>query len=184
MKMCPVCREVELTHSFIERNLPAYVCEPCGGIWIAANEYMAWVLIQENTPSATPFTDTSLPIPDNNHAILCPDCGRILRRYKIWPNIDFHLDRCGGCNGVWFDPHEWQILKSNGLHDQINQCFTEPWQRQLREEEKRRRFEKIYRQKFGPDDYAEVRRIKCWLAHHPQRSGLLAYLLDKNPYGG
>jgi Zn-finger nucleic acid-binding protein len=184
MKTCPVCQDTELTHGFLETGLPAYECHQCGGIWISANEYLTWVLVQELSATIKPAPDNSLPIPDTNQAILCPDCGRILRRYKIWPDIDFHLDRCGGCNGVWFDKNEWQVLKLNGLHNQINHFFTESWQRKLREEETRRRFEKMYREKFGPEDYAEVKRIKTWLTHHPLGSSLLAYLADQRPYRG
>lgn len=124
------------------------------------------------------------PVLDNRVAILCPDCGRFLRRFKIWPDIEFNLDRCGGCNGVWFDKHEWQTLKYYKLHHQVNMFFTDIWQQKLRNEEMKRHFEKMYREKFGVEDYQKIKAIRTWLEEHPSGGSLLAYLTDKDPYRG
>jgi hypothetical protein len=62
--------------------------------------------------------------------------------------------------------------------------FTDPWQQKLREEEMRRRFDKMYLDKFGAENYARIKDIRAWLAEHPQGSSLLAYLTDKDPYRG
>lgn len=183
MKQCPVCND-ELSKAYLESGLPAYNCERCNGVWLSANEYLMWLRIQPPSDCQGEAIDMPLQITDSKQAILCPDCGRILRRYKISPDIEFHLDRCGRCNGVWFDQNEWQALKAQGLHGKVNMFFTEPWQRKLRQEETRRRFERMYCNRFGGEDYAEIKRIKSWLIEHPQRSGLLAYLLDQNPYRG
>jgi Zn-finger nucleic acid-binding protein len=121
-------------------------------------------------------------VSESNQASLCPDCGRILRRYKIWPDILFYLDRCGGCNGVWLDQAEWQTLGQRNQYHCLHLFFTEPWQRRLREEETRRRFEKIYKDKFGATDYERIKEIRIWLDAHPQGAALLADLLDNEPY--
>ncbi len=184
MKHCPVCPNTELSHGYLETGLPAYECQLCGGLWISAIEYLVWSRSQPVAPWDESPPDRSLLVEDSQAAILCPDCGRILRRYQVWPDFDFNLDRCGGCHGVWFDQNEWQLLKLHGMHHKVNQFFTEPWQRKLREEETRRRFERMYTDKFGSDDYAEVQRIKGWLTSHSQGSGLIAYLTDENPYRG
>ncbi|MCB0210946.1 MAG: zf-TFIIB domain-containing protein, partial [Anaerolineae bacterium] len=42
MKMCPVCH-VALSQMLLEKKLPAYRCPRCEGIWIASNEYLAWL---------------------------------------------------------------------------------------------------------------------------------------------
>ena len=184
MRLCPVCQKVELKEVMLDQDLPAHTCIGCGGIWVSANEYLSWG--QTHRPALAPDLELDVPEPvfDTNKAILCPDCGRILRRFKIWPHIKFHLDRCKNCNGVWFDKNEWHILKEHNLHQQVNVFFTEPWQKKLRQEEARRRFEKMYLDKFGQADYAEIKRIKQWLTEHPRGVGLLAYLMDDNPYKG
>ena len=57
---------------------------------------------------------------------LCPESGRILARYKILPDTEFYLDRCGHCNGIWFDKNEWDALVEHNLHDNVNEFFTRP----------------------------------------------------------
>lgn len=184
MKKCPVCQEIGLSRVILEMGLPAYECERCSGIWLSSNKYLTWQRTQKHNSSEETVLDPLLQVSDTNRAVLCPECGRILRRYKISPDIEFHLDHCWGCNGVWLDRNEWQGLKARGWHKKINSFFTEPWQRELNHEETRRRFEKIYLDKFGPEAYTEIKRIKAWLADHPQGGGLLAYLTDMNPYRG
>jgi len=185
MKKCPVCA-VKLNRILLEQNLPAYSCTSCDGIWISSNEYLSWLTPQRGMAIEGIDLDGDIPLPvvDHRKALLCPDCGHILRRFKIWPAIEFHLDRCGGCNGIWFDRNEWQVLKAKDLHHNVPVFFTDVWQEKLRNEEMKRRFEKMYREKFGAEDYQRIKEIRAWLAAHPQGGRLLAYLTDKDPYRG
>ncbi len=184
MKYCPVCNDIELRRILIEDDLPVHECRRCGGIWLSAYDYHIWLAEQDELPSQEADASDPLPVIDTDKLIVCPDCKRFLRRFKIWTDIDFHLDRCKHCNGVWFDKNEWQNLKRRNLHKQIHHFFTEPWQNKLRREETKKRFEKLYLDRFGAEDYAEIKRIKTWLAKHPQGPHLLAYLTDPNPYKG
>jgi Zn-finger nucleic acid-binding protein len=188
MKTCPVC-DVELNRTLLEANLPAYSCPSCYGIWVSANEYLDWLAPQagvtvDDIDIAREF-DFPHPISEKDRkAIFCPDCGRYLRRYRIWPNADFRLDRCSHCNGIWFDNHEWQTLQSQNLHKHVNIFFTQAWKEKLRSEEMKQRFERMYREKFGPEDYQKIQEIRAWLTNHPLGVSLLAYLTDRDPYKG
>jgi Zn-finger nucleic acid-binding protein len=183
MKKCPVC-QAKLNRILLEQNLPAFSCTSCEGIWISSNEYLSWLAPQGPTTEINDISeDNPLPVVDNRQALLCPDCGRFLRRFKIWPDIEFQLDRCGGCNGIWFDRNEWQTLKIKNMHHNISLFFTDEWQEKLRNEEMKRRFVKMYQEKFGPD-YQKIKEIRAWLSEHPQGGQLLAYLTDKDPYRG
>jgi Zn-finger nucleic acid-binding protein len=162
--------------------LSVYKCKKCQGFWISALKYREWLDKYEPDFYEQVDYDAPLPVLDVEQAKLCPDCGRILICYRVWPDISFRLDRCWGCNGVWFDHAEWDVLRSHGLYDKVHMFFTEPWQRKLREEETRRRFEAIYLEYFGPQDYAEIKRIREWIQQHPEGQRLLAYLNDKDPY--
>jgi Zn-finger nucleic acid-binding protein len=184
MRKCPVCKTAELSRQFLEAGLPAYECSKCSGLWIAANEYLAWVKSQNHQPIDEVDIQPPVPRTDAKRALICPDCGHILLRYKIWPDIEFHLDRCANCNGVWFDLDEWEVLKAHHMHDKVNLFFTESWQQKLRQEETHRRFEHIYLDRFGLEDYAEIKRIRAWIRQHPHGEGLLAYLTDEDPYRG
>jgi Zn-finger nucleic acid-binding protein len=187
MKKCPLC-QVLLNRTLLERNLPAYACPNCHGIWISSNEYLAWlaphhILSIEEIDIEAEFT-TPYPIADNHQAMFCPDCSHFLRRYKIWPNLAFYLDRCSSCNGIWFDCNEWQTLQTQNLHNKVNIFFTEVWQQKLRSEEMRGRFAKMYLERFGASDYHRIQDMRAWLQGHPNSDSLLAYLTDRDPYKG
>lgn len=187
MKKCPICH-VDLNRTLLEENLPAYSCPECQGIWVSANEYLSWLPPQTAVSVEEIDIDRDFdfphPIVTDRKAIFCPDCGRYLRRFRIWPNIRFHLDRCSHCNGIWFDDQEWQTLRTHNLHKQVNLFFTQAWREKLRGEEMRRRFDNMYRDKFGPADYNKIQEVRAWLQAHPQGTSLLAFLTDRDPYHG
>jgi len=103
-------------------------------------------------------------------------------RYRVLPNVHFYLDRCGNCNGVWFDKNEWEVLVARNLHDKVNQFFTQPWQTKIRDEAAHAMLEQLYLEKFGTEDYAKIKDIWNWLMQNPHRAMLLAYLQSNNPY--
>lgn len=96
--------------------------------------------------------------------------------------INFYIDRCGHCNGVWLDKNEWEVLKAADLHDEINRIFTSPWQQRIADETAASKMDAFYLEKFGADDYEKIREIRGWLVGHPERSMLLAFLMDDDPY--
>jgi Zn-finger nucleic acid-binding protein len=185
MKPCPLCTQ-PLQLTFLEDELPVHACHNRDGLWLPTNEYLLWLRLQlqHQKVTATSLHDpapASVPVTETEKAKICPDCGRLLRRYKVWPNLEFFLDRCNTCNGIWFDQNEWDILKEHDLHDELNLIFTQPWQEKIRKIESHLFFEMMYQSRFG-NDYAEIKRIRAWLENHPQKTNLIAYLLDNNPY--
>jgi Zn-finger nucleic acid-binding protein len=181
--ICPVCKHSLSQHSLLESNLPAYQCENCGGIWISAQEYMRWLKQQKTVLPERPTEDVvNIPTWDTPQLKICPTCKHFLIRYRVLPNVQFYLDRCGNCNGVWLDKNEWEVLVEHNLHDKVNQFFTQPWQTKVREEETHAMLDKMYQEKFKPEDYAKLKEVRVWLKDHPQRSMLLAYLQADNPY--
>jgi Zn-finger nucleic acid-binding protein len=96
--------------------------------------------------------------------------------------VDFHLDRCGHCNGIWFDSAEWDTLVTHNMQDKVNQFFTAPWQDRLRESESRARMDEIYKDKLGAEDYKRVQEVHAWLEDNPRRGMLIAFLQADDPY--
>jgi Zn-finger nucleic acid-binding protein len=184
MPKCPICKTAPLHPTYYEDNLPVSECSSCGGAWLRANEYSLWLKTQAPTrPNAAGESITRpMPITESHQAGICPDCGHFLRKYEVAANFSFHLDRCNNCNGVWLDQNEWQALKAAGLHDEINQVFTKPWQQHIQAELTAQKLDANYLEKFGEEDYEKIKGIRAWLAEHPQRNPLLAFLLDKDPY--
>ncbi|MCZ6876239.1 MAG: zf-TFIIB domain-containing protein [bacterium] len=119
---------------------------------------------------------------NSGHAMLCPDCGHILIKFKVGNGVDFCLDRCNACNGVWLDQHEWETLREQALHVELYHICTSDWQKQRHESEQRAWFDQTYDEKFGQNDYAEIKKVRHWLNLHPKKSDLLAYLTDPDPY--
>ena len=52
----------------------------------------------------------------------------------------------------------------------------------MKEEQTRAVLDKLYREKFGADDYARIQEFRQWLATHPRRAMLLAFLQAENQY--
>jgi len=179
---CPICKTSLEYHALLESQMPAYRCASCQGVWISANEYLRWVQTQGAVLPEKSASDADLPTWDTPGLKLCPACGHFLMRYRVLPGAQFYVDRCGHCNGVWLDKGELDVLVERNLHDKINQFFTQPWQTHLREEETHHALDKLYREKFGIGDYARLREMRAWLAEHPLRSMLLAYLQAEDPY--
>jgi len=180
---CPACREKRLKAELLEKDLTAYGCASCEGVWIPALQYWEWVQSRdEDEKSRLSVAEISPPIEAVGQAKICPECGHLLRRYKVWPNVTFYLDRCGNCMGVWFDQNEWAYLKAKGQHDEVHEFFGALWQEELREEERREKVERMYQERFGRTDYTKIKRLREWLWNHPQQGALIAYLTDKDPY--
>ena len=102
-------------------------------------------------------------------------------RYRVGRGLSFYLDHCGSCNGVWFDRNEWEALKQRNLHDEVHLVFSNAWQNQLRQEEARDILDTIYSEKFQ-EDYEKIKEIKAWLDDHPERSQILSYSSNPDPY--
>ncbi len=180
---CPVCKRATLVEQSLSLGLPAYRCTECQGIWLSAAQYWDWVKKREGAFSEPELTTESPTLVEEvGQAKICPGCGHILRRYKIWPEVPFYLDHCSNCGSMWFDHGEWEVLRERDLHDRVHLFFSDLWQEKLRAEEARRRMDRIYRQKFGEEDYARIREIRAWLQAHPQQGALLAFLTDPHPY--
>jgi len=178
---CPRCLDHPLHPVTLEGSLQAETCDRCEGYWLGGEKYDRWREDKEETwlekePQVT------LEVDDSEQVKLCPHCVRILIKYRVGHGTDFVIERCGNCNGVWFDKNEWETLKNQNLHDEIHQIFSQSWQTAIRRQENAEKLDQLYYQKFGRRDYEEIQKIWAWLKTRPQRQALLAYLNDENPY--
>jgi Zn-finger nucleic acid-binding protein len=179
---CPVCKTDTLSVTTLIESLPAKQCSNCGGIWLDSNAYLAWWKGKGEDMPQKRATSQIDPAWDVDELKLCPNSGHIMGRYKILADTDFHLDRCGHCNGIWFDKNEWDALVELNLHDHVNEFFTRPWQHDIRAMEARNHMEKIYLEKLGAEDYERVREVRAWLKDHPRQGMLFAFLQADDPY--
>ncbi|MCC6298791.1 MAG: zf-TFIIB domain-containing protein [Anaerolineales bacterium] len=179
---CPVDKTDTLSSIALIENLPAMQCSTCGGVWLDSNAYLAWRKAQGQDHPHKPAAAQVDPVWDVDELKLCPNSGHIMGRYKILADTDFHLDRCGHCNGIWFDKNEWDVLVELGLHDNVNEFFTRPWQDDLHAAETRNHLDKLYLEKFGAEDYERIKNVREWMNGHPRKGMLIAFLQSDDPY--
>jgi Zn-finger nucleic acid-binding protein len=204
MHTCPSCKSTRLQPDDLEPGLKARLCPHCRGHWIPFADYLPWVEAGAATTDTPPadkpselFGDlpgTTVAPPSNGAAPinvatsppaapaakvrLCPECGRFLRRYHLGMGIEFDVERCGGCAGVWCDRGKWPRLRAAGAHSRLHLLFSDSHQAKLKEEQLRKRQEDRVRSILGDADHARAREFKAWVDAHPQRATIRAFLAE------
>lgn len=179
---CPTCKLDTLSSIQLPEGPSAHQCSRCEGIYISSTDYWDWLKAHQPLEPEIPLDDTDVALVDEHAPRLCPDCGHLLTRYKIWPDVSFFMDSCGHCNGIWLDRSEWQTLYKHHLHNRLNLFLTRPWRDKIRAAEAHRHLAALYRQRFGEEDYTRIQEIRAWLSSHKERAALLAYLSSEDPY--
>jgi Zn-finger nucleic acid-binding protein len=178
---CPSCASSTLRATTLEPGLAAHTCGQWSGAWIDAEAYRGWLERRRAQPDVAEPPAAPLALADVQHARLCPSCGRVMLRYRVGHGVDFFLDTCGMCNGIWLDRDEWAALKARNLHDDLHLIFTEPWQAEVHRAAARAHLEPLYRKRFGAA-FDEAVRVRAWLEAHPERAAILAFLADPEPF--
>ncbi len=182
MKMpCPICngkKKKSLKPERLEEKLIGHHCTDCGGRWICARDYHNWLEIKGDILEEKDEYDLTLKADDIFKAKLCPECGRIMPKYKVGRGLSFTLDICGSCNGFWLDKNEWEILKSKNLHDEINVIYTRAWQKAVQNEENQEKMKQVFEKRLGNDIFDKANDFKQWLNEQEDRDIILAYLRD------
>ena len=179
---CPVCISVKLALVELESNLSSLWCPQCGGNWIGGATYWRW--LEEHGPNLPEIDNEgeALPIAESARYLDCPECRFRMIKCLVGRGLDFSVDHCQGCKGIWLDRNEWEALKRRNLHDDLNSMLTAFWQTQAKKEARRKSMEQIYISRFGVDDYAEIKRVRIWLDANQNKQHLLAYLTDVDPF--
>jgi Zn-finger nucleic acid-binding protein len=184
MLNCPVCKETALADRELEPNLNCSSCSNCGGSWISSSQYDQWLTVHgEKLPEKAPEEGVKLVSGEKAGIKFCPECKTYLVKYKVGHGVEFSLNRCGRCGGVWFDKNEWEIMKSRNLHDEVHLVFSQAWQSSVREDEHKAAMDEILGSQLGEADFKEVQRIRNWLKEHPKSAELYAYLLADSDAG-
>ena len=173
---CPACSSKRTSQISLTENLLATQCDSCQGVWIPHKNYEAWQKTFEEPLPEKSFTEVDLEIEDRPGAKVCPQCGKILLKFKVGHGLDFFVDTCSACGGIWLDKHEWDALKAKNLHDEIHRIFSTSWQKQIREDRLEETMEKVFRNRFGSETFQKVSEIKSWLNDQPNKDELMAFL--------
>jgi Zn-finger nucleic acid-binding protein len=165
----------------LEPGLSVYECPKSGGLWIPLAAFLAWKEQHPATSKSAPASDSMPPIVqevERTRALICPESGRLLARYRVGHGLAFQIEHSPVTGGVWLDKGKWEALKSKGLHVSLNLIFTESYQRQVRSSEYAQELTDAFRQRIGATDFSKVTDFAEWLAEHPKRRDICCYLLD------
>jgi Zn-finger nucleic acid-binding protein len=179
---CPVCKSSALKATETATGPTLFHCPQCEGNWIRGAQYWHW--LESHGPNLPERQDGAnrLSLAEPGLPLDCPECQFRMVKYLVGHGFSFTIDHCEGCKGIWLDKNEWQALVERNLHDDLNSMFTSFWQHQAEREARKKRLEHIYISRFGAHDYAEIERVRSWLATHRNKADLLAYLTDKDPF--
>ena len=100
---CPVCKSWELSTTQLEANLTSHQCPTCHGNWIAGAEYWDWVEEHKSDLAERVFDRETLSLAEPGLPIDCPECRFRMVKYLVGRGLDFSLDHCHGCKGIWLD---------------------------------------------------------------------------------
>jgi Zn-finger nucleic acid-binding protein len=163
----------------LEPGLESLACPTCHGDWLPGLAYQRWRQAHGvDLPERELTTEEveGLPVHEDLHGKLCPECGCLLLPYHVGHGLAFSLNYCGRCGGTWFEANEWAQMRAANLHDNLHQVFTQMWQAGVARAERAREHERNLRVRFGDADFERAREVRTWLHGHPHRSAILAYL--------
>lgn len=172
---CSLCKGYELKPTKLDYELPARICIKCDGLLIDLLSYRTWL---ETAPDfSEPNKEASVSVKENDKALVCKKCNRVMLKYKISSDTSNHVDLCTSCDDAWLDSGEWEILKYLKLHKDLAKIFTEPWQYKIRNEIEKKNYEARFKELLGKDEYEKLKNTKDWISSHKNNKDLIRYLL-------
>ncbi|MBI4850701.1 MAG: zf-TFIIB domain-containing protein [Acidobacteria bacterium] len=94
---CPKCNDANLMNVLGQLDF----CPVCQGTWFDKGETAKYFSFEEDIPNLAIALSTA-----KKTSLSCPRCSGELEEIKYTENSDLLLDRCTGCNGLWFDAEE------------------------------------------------------------------------------
>lgn len=183
---CYHCTAEPLLPTKLDDTLPALSCKKCQGIYLDLLTYRSWLEShaahktsddsetgESDKQSSKTFDASELKNTDN--ALVCQRCRKFMLKYRINNEHKNTINVCHTCDDVWLDRGEWPLLKYLKMQDKLTAVMSEPWQQQLRNQDREQAFNKLYQQKLG-NDFEAVERFALWLQNHPQKSEIQHYL--------
>lgn len=159
---CPIHADTALETRTVEPGVAVRACPHCGGYWMAAVSYWRWrESLSESLPNFDMQDGGEDEANDSAEAKLCPVDGGFLIRHQVGYGLDFYLDRCGRCGGMWLDQGEWEALQRRQMHDDLHLIFTSSWQAEVRRQRKARADEQRLIERLGEADYQRSKEIRA-----------------------
>ncbi|MEM9914665.1 MAG: zf-TFIIB domain-containing protein [Planctomycetota bacterium] len=176
----PIHNNIKLQPKTVPPGIEVMSCPESGGQWISSAAYWKW---RETLAEPIPNLDLGRPEgqdlarEDSAAGKRCPVDGAFLIRHRVGHGLDFYLDRCGMCGGVWLDAGEWEALQARGLHDDLHLIFSSAWQAEVRRQQRSEADERLLLKRLGEADLNKTKAIRRWIESHPE-ANLIQTILD------
>jgi Zn-finger nucleic acid-binding protein len=170
---CPKCEREDLVNA----SHGASRCNACGGLFVPSSR------VQELLASSDLPADNAVSRARDEKGGRCPADKTIMARATIdlgGESGTIHLDRCGGCHGVWFDAGEWAVLSAKHLLEHIDEFWSAEWRNAQRHSLEHDQYQRRLEETFGPDLLSQIRSLATVLRGHPRRSQALALLTEES----
>ena len=169
---CPKCKGYHLKPQKLDNGLIAITCDNCHGTLLSIIQYFQWREIQQIPDNQS---NTICEIDETSQLLHCPKCTGFMTKYKISHQTHNRLDLCYRCYEVWIDSGEWQLLYQLDLQHNLENIFSEKWQKQMRDISFNQN-QLVQSKKYFTEDFDKIHEIKQWLDNHPQKLTIINYL--------
>ena len=177
--LSPIDRTTPMERTTLESGLTVFHCPASGGYWIPADHYWRWHEMATASIESDTLGDYDPADDDTDRpALICPESGALLTRYRVGHGLNFSVDRSPTTGGVWLDSGEWEALKARHLDTELHHIFTSAYQFRVRSEEFEDHLEDQFAERIGGEDFARVKGFREWMIEHPRARDVLCYLQD------
>lgn len=175
----PIDRTSEMERTTLKSGLTVFRCPKSDGYWIPADHYWRWSALAEQSVDLEAFGDYE-PVEDDTArpALICPESGALLTRYRVGQDVEFSIDRSPVTGGIWLDGGEWEALVARNLHLEMNHIFTSAYQFRVRSGEFEDHLEAQFSRRIGEESFAKVKAFRQWMLSHENPRDILCYLED------
>ncbi len=94
---CPKCSDATLMNVLGQLDF----CPECQGTWFDKGETAKYFTFEQDIPNLAAALATA-----QKKSLSCPRCSSELEEIGYNGSSDLLLDRCTGCEGLWFDAEE------------------------------------------------------------------------------
>ncbi|MFT5353873.1 MAG: Zn-finger nucleic acid-binding protein [Polyangiales bacterium] len=90
--------------------------------------------------------------------------------------LEFALDRCSRCGGVWFDHGEWERLAEANVVENLSALWDPAFRAAKRQAREQQHIDDELRAVIGEESFGRLREFTDWLANDPAKSRVLAWI--------
>jgi len=170
----PMDPETTMESAELQDGLMVKKCPKSGGCWISSEAYWRWQDRGEIGEGGPPL-EVELSDDCNRRAMICPESGTVMLRYRVAADLSFFVERSSATGGVWLDRGEWEALRRAGIHRYLHLIFTAAYQKYRRRQSAQQAVVANMSRTLAAD-FDKVNEFRSWIDSHPARSQILAWL--------